>query len=194
MTKRIITAVVAAVTMANASSVVAQSASGTLSVTAQVSATCETPEPSGTLRLPFDASEFLSSQPLSEPVSVSITCSGGATIEKVAFDDGQNADEGALTGRVLRQTDGDACFNYGLQTDTTENGSFSELGLESDGDGGNEVVSFGKNNTFYVTGGIYGAAINDGSGACGDNVADGDAATMPGGTYRDQVTMTVTFQ
>jgi spore coat protein U-like protein len=66
----------------------AGSAPGNLSVVTQIDAQCTVPSPNGNLTLPFQGTAPLTNQPVSYPVVINSTCSGGAIISHLEFGDG----------------------------------------------------------------------------------------------------------
>lgn len=164
--------------------------SGNLNVTTSVSATCQTPSPGGTLNAPFDPALAIDNQVDGSPVTVTVTCSGGASITDVTFDNGQHVDEGALTGRVLKGDDGTACFAYTLKV---SDGSITGPAPLNDGSTSSGSWDWTGQTSFDVIAQLTDGAIEDnGNVACNDATAA--SADMPGDDYRDTLTMTVEFQ
>lgn len=157
--------------------------SGPLTVQTQVTATCQSPEPEGTLRIPFDASEDFNGQSFSDPVEVTVTCSGGAGVDSVTV--GVGNEVSGVTDRVLKNDDAGACFKYRLQVgDTDGPAAYADV----DTTVGNTNVTASP---FFVRAEITGGLVQDNNLDC--DAAEGLTTNMPGGTYNDSVVMTVNF-
>lgn len=69
----------------------AASVPGNLSVVTQIDAACTVPSPNGNLTLPFQGTASLTNQPVSFPVVITSSCTGGAIISHLEFGDGLHA-------------------------------------------------------------------------------------------------------
>lgn len=69
----------------------ADTAPGNLSVVTQIDAACTVPSPNGNLTLPFQGTAALTNQPVSYPVVISSSCTGGAIISHLEFGNGLHA-------------------------------------------------------------------------------------------------------
>lgn len=177
---------IAAVTAAMtgfAGSAHAQNTSGPLNVSTEVSATCSSPDPDGSLQPELDPADPFSDQPFSSDVYVTVVCTGGVYVESVTFDGGSNEDAGALTGRAMKNSDAGACLSYRLRGYIGS--SFEEIGIDTpvntrEGD---------RTDDFTLISAINGGAIASGGTDCDDDSVD--PADMSTGTYSDVVTMTL---
>ena len=187
MIKHLASAAFAATSITVTSAVAQDTTTGALNVTTSVSATCQAPNPSGNLNIPFttDGNDW-NNQVASSSVAVSVTCSGGATPDSVTFDTGNNPGTGGLTGRALVNISEDACLQYGLEASEDDSTWTTILFGDSTGD---NTLSGLTSSTFYVRG-----TLENGSTGCSDQFpVAADPVDVPGGDYSDTITMTVSF-
>ena len=77
-----------AVTLLSGSAAHATEVPGNLSVVTQTDSARTVPSPNGNLTLPFQGTSTLTNQPVSFPVVISSSCTGGAFISHLEFGDG----------------------------------------------------------------------------------------------------------
>lgn len=72
----------------SATGIYAATAPSNLSVVTQIDTACTVPSPNGNLTLPFQGLAALNNQPVSFPVVITSSCTGGAIISHLEFSDG----------------------------------------------------------------------------------------------------------
>jgi spore coat protein U-like protein len=183
-----------------AMSAVAEETGGDLQIETTVGAVCTVDIPDEKLVLPVSAAASLDNQPfVSTAMTVTVTCSGGASVKKVIFDKGRN--RGTLTGKAASvdpntrylinsngpQSNDRSFLGYKVFVSNGSNGvdpsNDQEVGTD-DLAGNNVFEPTTTIETFQIIGRIFEKQRG----------VHGSAADIPFGTYQDTITMTVDYR
>ena len=163
--------------------------SSNLNVTTRVNATCSSPG-SADLEIPFPNGETSWSDVLfnggdtyvSDPATISVSCSGAVAPDKVVFGMGQNDTEMDASSDYRVMKNGSACIQYALYADDDGNPISS-----------GDLINAAASQELSLSGSSFDvrAGFITGSDNCSTTITD--PVDMPAGDYTDSVTMTIHF-
>ena len=174
----------------------AATATGNLSVATTVSASCNTPSPSGNLVLPFDGTAYLHAnyQPLASEITLAIVCTGAPTLTSIAFGVGANGPTNAA--RLMKNSSGSYnLLGYKLYASTATGAGTDESTLRALTAGSPSTAAasstlsltgLGSSPTVYVNGRISHENLNNSQQYT-------NPSSVSAGSYNDTVNLRLTY-